>query len=453
MNMTGTIVVLKAGQPVPEKYILPALQENKTCLGAAIIQNKELMLDVIPDMFSMDDPLTDIQEHRKDYPKADLVYFFGNCDEKPLASSIPPFTLVEENGQPIIAVFAEGDVGDLQELSEDLKTEIAGIYRSCEDNIGDTFKSLDTDTVDKRLSRMVDRTGRGCLCFVSSMGDIKIKNIRNEQAEDYPWGFASNSYGYKEAEYPEAKKAEAAEEPVKPGLFKKRRIPGAPVAEEAPTPTPPKEAEKPVEKPVEKVEPKVEPKEDEFVEARPPEGKSGRELSQYYRFTLQVQPPKDVHTRPWVRVKKSVADNAPGVEIKGKETPAKLKETTIKQFSDDKLVTAVPGLLPEGMAEAVKEFMKTKTVQLELDSAPRIIQDPSELLKAEGASPTHFERLGQTPNFSAGILWTTWVDICRRWPEFGARAIIDWRARALTAEKELKAAKPQPEKRRIPGAA
>lgn len=211
----GTIVQRKANTFIPNEYLEKVLAANPNCWGAATVKGGELHLNSGEDGTELEF----IQDAMKVWSDQDITFYFGHADAALNKADIPPYILiVEKDGEeeiPKIVGFFDGNFPAFDKggsshppeyhlASDYLVPKLEGLMELCDNDLDKVTAQLQKPHFKKEL--LLTSVSRGTITLVCANG-VALTFAQSDLAAEFPWGWVSNTHGYK---------AEAVKEPEKP---------------------------------------------------------------------------------------------------------------------------------------------------------------------------------------------------------------------------------------------
>lgn len=200
MSFKGTIVFRKKDAMIPEAFLELVFKENSAFLSSAFIDtDKTMSMDAIADHALSD--INDAQELVKD---RDSIFFLGNFKEP--EESLQPFVVLEnDKGEPILTAFLDGDFSNYADAKSANSDAFHALNKYFRPRIEKWFKKGGLDNVLDELDDAATKEdirntfmGRGAILFFAVNGKHIFVQNKNPEYAEYPWGFTTNSHGYKE---------------------------------------------------------------------------------------------------------------------------------------------------------------------------------------------------------------------------------------------------------------
>lgn len=295
MSHQAVIATKFPEQTIPKAYVDKILPTYKTCIGYAVPTEKGT-IEVFQSNGTVED-YSGVAEVMKDNPRI-TTFYFGLNDADFHEDDLQPFIILKnDEGQPIMVAFLEGDFSNFHQaesarsdeffaVDEHLRDKITELYHENGKDMDKLIEKLDGASFRRDLQQVI--VSRGHIVLMTGSGKTIVFNKNNKQGMEFPWGEVSNCLDYTEEKVPEAGVD-------KPKLKLKTKAP--PFS----TPSVPS-----VEKQKD-TETKHIPTEAKFY---PPQNRSGKDLKKWYRTHYQGHfCPNDWEKRPGIPESKLAADS------------------------------------------------------------------------------------------------------------------------------------------------
>lgn len=200
MSFKGTILFRKKDAVIPDAFAEHVLAQVPVFLSSAFIDEKAMSIDAITGHTLSD--LKDAQELVKD---RDSVFYLGDFNE-PEESLQPFIVLKNDKDETEMVAFLDGDFSNYADAKSANSDAFHALNKYFRPRIEKWYKKGGLDNVLDELDDAATKEdirntflGRGAVMFFASNGrHIFIQN-KNPEYVEFPWGFASNGFDYKEA--------------------------------------------------------------------------------------------------------------------------------------------------------------------------------------------------------------------------------------------------------------
>lgn len=201
MSFSGTIIVRKKDQIIPEEFLKVAFEKNPAFLSSAFIDtDKTMTVDAIAD-HDLED-LMAAQELVKDRAS---VFYMGNYRE-PEESLQPFFVLKNDKDEAQLVAFLDGDFSNYEDAKSANSHAFHAFNKYFKPQVDKWYKKGELKNVLEELEDSVTKEnirnsfmGRGAVVFFAVTGEIIPIQAKNPEYAEFSWGYTTNSYGYKEA--------------------------------------------------------------------------------------------------------------------------------------------------------------------------------------------------------------------------------------------------------------
>lgn len=201
MSFSGTIIVRKKDALIPEDFLKLAFEKNPTFLSSAFIDDdKTMTTDAIADHILGD--LSDAQELVKDRAS---VFYMGNFKE-PEESLQPFFALKNDKDEAELVVFLDGEFSNYEDAKSANSHAFHAFNKYFKPQVDKWYKKGGLKNVLEELEDSMTKEnirnsfmGRGAVVFFAVTGETILIQAKNPDYAEFPWGYVTNSYGYKEA--------------------------------------------------------------------------------------------------------------------------------------------------------------------------------------------------------------------------------------------------------------
>lgn len=219
MNIS-TIVSIPAGQLADKAFMTEALTKFPTVIGFAIQHENELITESHKTSMKYDDLDVIIGANTQ---SGHRVVLLGNWPAFESVEDVGPYVLEDRQGQPIAAVFMEGDFSDYRSEGDkhvdefnvwfdEVGERIEKLYIAAGEDYDKFVESLKDGKFQKIVSKSYSH--RGQFVILTRTGEpIAFGKADDEVCKQYKWGWVSNSHGFTYTE--------AAPEPEKPAVPEK----------------------------------------------------------------------------------------------------------------------------------------------------------------------------------------------------------------------------------------
>lgn len=218
MSNISSIIHIHPGQVADKAFLSEALTKFPTVLGFAIQHEGELITESHKTSMKYDDLDVIIGENTKPGHRVLLV---GNWSSFENLEDVGPYVLEDRNGQPIAAIFMEGDFSDYADAKDKHVDEFNAWY----DEIGGKVEKLYVDAgeddakfvealKDAKFQKLTQKaySHRGQFVILTKSGE-PVCFGKDDLCATYSWGWASNVHGMNYTE--------KAPEPEKPAVQEK----------------------------------------------------------------------------------------------------------------------------------------------------------------------------------------------------------------------------------------
>lgn len=474
---TGTIVVKKAGQLIPDAFLERAIKNNPTFFGAAVVTADEqgttsLEISTTEEGEYSLEAVKELQEALKE---GDVLFYFGKFPKEHDLDDRQPFLAVKNSaGDNIIAVCMDGEFPSAPEGSkhsreyhvfgEYLQEKLQSIYDDAGQDLDKFLEKMKAPMVTKEINNLTGPMAN--ITLFTNQADV-VPFVKNMNFS-FDWGTTSSAYGFET-------QATADKPAGMLGRLQKvvgRAAPPVPSAK-------PKAEDKPAEVPA--APKKEEVSEDEYEMRSPPSQLKGRKPLRNWYENVFGSVPDNYKDRPSVRVKKKkveaktppvvqkqetvakdfkdfpkdrvaatavtapavpTARAAPAVPAKGKDVAPKHVSVDNKPITDKNVRAAevqaaqeaeeakiLPFIPAHEKQKLVEVFLKSANVTKFMDAKSKdYIHDPKELQKLEEDYPS-FTDAAKLNGLEDTFRWPheVLVNLCKETPIAAARLIEQYR--------------------------
>lgn len=198
----GIIIWNKAGETIDRAYLEKVLGTNPNAVGIAVKHPKEGLVITKGTKVPSIDELMGMLEHAKDFEAG--LWMAHIVEDQLKDKNLQPFVLKDPEGNPMMAVFIEGDFPKFTLPGTDTTEELNMLQKAIGpvlmDNMelakGDFSNFLDrlsSETFEANVSGHIGH--RGALVFFPKEGD-PISIATNELGREFDWGATSQYLGY-----------------------------------------------------------------------------------------------------------------------------------------------------------------------------------------------------------------------------------------------------------------
>jgi hypothetical protein len=220
MSFKGTILFRKKDAVIPDAFAEHVLAKVPAFLSSAFIDEKTISVDAITGHSISD--LKDAQELVKD---RDSVFYLGEFTE-PEESLQPFYVLKNDKDEPEMVAFLDGDFSNYADAKSSNSDAFHALNKYFRPRIEKWYKKGGLDNVLEELDDAATKEdirntflGRGAVMFFAVNGKHIFIQNKNPEYMEFPWGFASNGFEYKE----EAKTSVPQTGAKKLGIFGKKK--------------------------------------------------------------------------------------------------------------------------------------------------------------------------------------------------------------------------------------
>lgn len=234
MSNISTIVHIPAGQLADKAFLTEALSKFPTVLGFAVQHEGQLITESHKTSMKYDDLDTIIGANTQ---PGNRVVLLGNWSQFENAEDVGPYVLEDRQGQPIAAIFLEGDFSDYSSQGDkhvdefnawydEIGGKVEKLYIEAGEDVGKFIEALKDGKFQKIASKAYSH--RGQFVILTATGE-PVMFGKDDLCAKYSWGWASNVHGLTYAE-----KAPEPEKPAEPAkvsfldLLKGKTSPAAP---------------------------------------------------------------------------------------------------------------------------------------------------------------------------------------------------------------------------------
>lgn len=202
MSFSGTILQRKAGLLIPESVIKLLLEKNPTFVSSSTVQDGKMDIDG-----QMTPELGDVMTAQELLKAQDQLLFLGNYpDQFPEDSANPFVVLYDNNNNPILLMYTDGDFSNYHEEKSAHSPDFFAFQKYFKPRIdkwlkksGNKLSSVVEELKDADVQEDIRNSfvGRAMVVFHSITGDIIPIQNKNADFLQADWGYASNGYGWK----------------------------------------------------------------------------------------------------------------------------------------------------------------------------------------------------------------------------------------------------------------
>lgn len=190
------------GRTIVHKYAKQTLAKEfldrvpKECVGFALAHNGDLVVDKSIKPQTTADLMDEI------YFEAPMILSFESKGT-PLEKIQPHVLIADKDNKPIVSVFLDENVQDVDAVHKYLSAKIAQLYRLADGDAAKLLSELQSElTKSEMMAQCKDTTS---LMFAS--GAIVTYPRDGKMLAQFPWGWTTNTHGYTHVKKPEEKPA------------------------------------------------------------------------------------------------------------------------------------------------------------------------------------------------------------------------------------------------------
>jgi hypothetical protein len=435
----GVIVVQSKGKAVPKAFIEVVVKNNNACTGLALVEEGKGRVDFAREpAIGTADSIMELLETVRD---SDSMHYYGSGEYH--TDDIPPQVLLTDSkGNAILVCMAEGDFsnwGEAESAHSDawlmiqkfLRPKIEMLWELVEQDLTKLFKALRNPTIVTEINNAI--LTRGIISLMSASGEF-FSYCRGDEHK-YPWGWASQSYGYKEGTTADESKKLSIKEQIE--AKRKGKETTKTMVQDSPSTDAAAITKEEVETGVETVE-----------LVYPPAGITKiSKLEKWYRTKNKGILPDGWQQRVGVPVQRTIKDFATAKAVLSDEERVANranKDTTTHHITAatptevEQVVREELPIIDKKVIDDVSAFMGQDGVIETFDFIETPIIDPRFMQLTEIKTPTMAETIG-VPGGLRGVLWSKekMTELASKHPEIVAGMAIDFRAAYYAALRTL----------------
>jgi hypothetical protein len=198
----GVIIRANAGLVVPKGYLKRACAVNQSFWGIAYPEDGKLQMDLAGEQPTVE-TVSENLEIYKDYP---VVFHLGSAPKDHSPDIMQPHVLLGPVENPLMVGFLDGDFSAYEDKAQPkldgaylcvhkrLKPKLEKLFKLCGNDLKKLIDEIDADN-DFEIDMDKLSGVHGNIVLVTATGEC-MEFVKNDNAENFDWGWASQNYGY-----------------------------------------------------------------------------------------------------------------------------------------------------------------------------------------------------------------------------------------------------------------